>query len=271
MLTVSELYIYPIKSLGGIAVKSAKLTSRGLEHDRRMMLVDENNVFLSQRTLPLMALLQPVMKEDGFYIQHKKELLPPLRLPGTARAGTAMVTVWQDTCLAEVFDVAVNNWCSNALQLKCKLVYMPEQTLRYADRHYAHNNEITSFADDYPMLMIGQASLDDLNARLSAPLPMNRFRPNLVFAGGSPYLEDQMAAFSINSIHFKGAKPCGRCVMTTVDQDTGSKNKEPLQTLATYRRKNNKILFGQNLVHNGEGVIQVGDILSVTEYQPAAI
>ena len=271
MLTVSQLYIYPVKSLGGIEVQSAKLTSRGLEQDRRMMLVDENNCFLSQRTLPAMALLQPVLKEDGLYIQHKKNFLPPLLLPQHARTETAMVTVWQDTCLAEVFDTEVNNWCSDALQVRCKLVYMPEQTLRYADRAYAHNNEITSFADDYPMLMIGQASLDDLNGRLSTALPMNRFRPNLVFSGGRPYQEDELEEFYINSIRFNGIKPCGRCVMTTVDQETGIKYKEPLQTLATYRRKGNKILFGQNLVHNGEGILQVGDTITVTKYQPPAI
>jgi hypothetical protein len=120
---------------------------------------------------------------------------------------------------------------------------------------------ITSFADAYPFMMIGQASLDDLNSRLAEPLPMDRFRPNIVFTGGGPFEEDLLANFTIGNIHFYGVKLCARCIIPTIDQNTGVKRKEPLKTLASYRAKNNKIYFGQNLVHKGDGVIAVGDQL----------
>jgi uncharacterized protein YcbX len=142
---------------------------------------------------------------------------------------------------------------------------MPDATHRYVDSRYAHHKEITSFSDGYPLLLIGQASLDDLNSRLATPLPMNRFRPNMVFNGGTPFLEDSMAAFSINGITFFGIKPCARCVMTTIDQQTAQAAKEPLKTLSTYRMKNNKIHFGQNLLYQGNGVISLGHAITIHE------
>ncbi|MFT3933313.1 MAG: MOSC domain-containing protein [Chitinophagaceae bacterium] len=272
MLTVSGLYVYPIKSLGGIAVNNALVTSRGLQYDRRMMLVDEQNMFLTQREHAVMALLQPAIEEDGLYIHHKKNGLPPLFIPHQpANNNSITVTVWDDTCSAILYEDNINEWFTEALQMTCKLAYMPDNSLREVDKRYAQDNEITSFADGYPMLLIGQASLDDLNGRLASPIPMNRFRPNIVFTGGEPFFEDQMRSFSINDIAFYGVKPCARCVMTTIDQESGIGSKEPLKTLARYRFKNNKILFGQNLLHKGEGSISVGDIIHVHETQAAAI
>lgn len=272
MLTVSELYIYPVKSLGGIRLNTAAVTNRGLQYDRRLMLVDENNVFLTQREHAAMALLQPAITNDGFCIHHKKNIISPLFIPHQPSGNEFVsVTVWDDTCKAQLYDIAVNNWFSQLLGLTCKLVYMPDTTNRDVDGRYAFNKEITSFADGYPMLLIGQSSLDDLNTRLAEPIPMNRFRPNIVFAGGGAFLEDQLQAFTINGIDFSGVKPCARCVMTTIDQDTMSRSKEPLKTLATYRLKNNKILFGQNLLHKGDGVITIGDKIEIKEYQAAAI
>lgn len=272
MLTVSGLFIYPVKSLGGIAVPSASVTSRGLQHDRRMMLVDSNHTFLTQRDHPQMALVQASFASGGFSFHHKTKAIEPLFVPFEPLADqTTMVTVWSSTCEAQVYDAHINNWFSRALNMQCQLVFMPNQSIRHVDIRYAHEGEITSFADDYPMLLIGQSSLNDLNARLRHPLPMNRFRPNIVFTGGTPFIEDEWQQFSINGIHFKGAKPCARCVMTTIDQQTAAKSKEPLRTLATYRQKNNKILFGQNLVHKGTGTIHVGDEITVSAYQAAPI
>ncbi len=272
MLTVSGLFIYPVKSLGGIDVPTASVTSRGLQYDRRMMLVDSTHTFLTQREHPQMALLQPAFAEGGFSFHHKTNAIAPLFVPfEPAAAQTTMVTVWRSSCEAQVYDTQINNWFSRALNMTCQLVFMPNQSIRYVDTRYAHEGEITSFADDYPMLMIGQSSLNDLNARLHQPLPMNRFRPNIVFTGGTPFIEDEWQQFNINGIEFKGAKPCARCVMTTVDQETSARSKEPLKTLATYRQKNNKILFGQNLVHKGTGTIRIGDEISVSAYQPAPI
>ena len=151
------------------------------------------------------------------------------------------------------------------LGIPCRLVYMPNETARITDQRYTPENSITSFSDAYPFLIIGQASLDDLNNRLNEPLPMNRFRPNIVFTGGAPYQEDTMHTFSIGNIIFHGVKLCARCIMTTIDQATAMRYKEPLKTMARYRFKNNKIMFGQNLVHKGLGEISVGDALEVSK------
>jgi len=272
MLTVSELNIYPIKSLAGIALETAVVTSRGLQYDRRMMLVDENNCFFTQREYPAMALLQPVLTNDGLLIRHKNNSSDALFIPQQpSNSELVNVTVWDDTCEGQLYEAGINDWFSQALGLSCKLVYMPVTSNRAVDKRYASNNEITSFSDGYPILVIGQASLDDLNNRLAAPLPMNRFRPNIVFTGGGAFLEDEMALFTINGIRFSAVKPCARCVMTTINQDTMEQSKEPLKTLAGYRFKDNKILFGQNLLHKGTGAINVGDAIDIINFQPAAI
>lgn len=266
MLTVSELYIYPIKSLGGIALNSATLTDRGFEHDRRWMLVDDNNQFITQREVTAMALLKPQLTEQGLLIRNTQvageEQLVPFE---PTMAGTTMVDVWSNRCRAQQVSSAVDAWFSKQLGISCKLMYMPDTTNRFVDGRYAHNKEITSFSDGFPLLLIGQASLDDLNNRLTVPLPMNRFRPNIVFTGGIPFLEDTMKQFEINGITFFCVKPCARCVMTTIDQQSGAKAKEPLTTLSTYRKKNNKILFGQNLLYKGKGAITVGNTITIHE------
>jgi uncharacterized protein YcbX len=266
MLTVSELYIYPIKSLGGIALNSATLTDRGFEHDRRWMLVDDNNQFITQREVNAMALLKPQLTEQGLLIQNTRvageELLVPFE---PTVAGTTMVEVWSNHCSAQQVSAEADAWFSKQLGISCKLMYMPDTTNRFVDGRYAHNKEITSFTDGFPLLLIGQASLDDLNSRLATPLPMNRFRPNVVFTGGTAFEEDSMKQFEINGITFFCVKPCARCVMTTIDQQSGAKAKEPLTTLSTYRMKRNKILFGQNLLYTGPGKITVGDTITIQE------
>jgi len=192
----------------------------------------------------------------------KEELLVPFE---PTMPGTTMVDVWSNRCRAQQVSEEANAWFSKQLGISCKLMYMPDTTNRFVDGRYAHNKEITSFSDGFPLLMIGQASLDDLNSRLTAPLPMNRFRPNVVFTGGTPFLEDTMKQFEINGITFFCVKPCARCVMTTIDQQSGAKAKEPLTTLSTYRKKNNKILFGQNLLYKGRGAIAIGNIIAIQE------
>lgn len=268
MLEVSELFIYPIKSLGGISVRSAKITDRGFQFDRRWMLVDSNNCFLSQREFPQMALLQAQLSDNGLMVHHKIRKDESVHIPISCKKTKAVtVQVWSDKCRAELVNPVFDEWFSEMLSLQCKLVHMPDSSLRRVDTRYASNKEITSLSDGYPFLLIGQSSLDDLNARLPDPLPMNRFRPNIVFTGGEPFHEDLMKHFSINNIQFYGVKLCGRCVITTIDQDNAVKSSEPLRTLSSYRQKNNKIYFGQNLLHHGEGVINVGDIISIHQMQ----
>jgi uncharacterized protein len=266
MMTVSQLFIYPIKSLGGIAIDSGEVSPRGFENDRRWMLVDDNNLCLTQRDLATMALLRPQINNDRLVISHYQDPSLQLQMPLSITEGELIeVKIWNDNCQALVADDRINKWFSQQLQHSCRLVYMPEQTHRRVEEKYAHHGEITSFSDAYPFLMIGQSSLDDLNHRMKTPLPINRFRPNIVFTGGRPYEEDEMEEFIINSIHFYGVKLCARCNIPTIDQDTTEKNKEPNTTFARYRLKNNNVYFGQNLLHKGDGKISVGDLITITK------
>lgn len=143
---------------------------------------------------------------------------------------------------------------------------MPDDTKRMVDTEYAKNNETTSFSDGYPFLIIGQSSLDELNSKLSEPLPINRFRPNIVFTAGEPHAEDSWQHITINGIEFFGVKTCARCVVTTINQQTAVAGNEPLKTLAAYRTVNNKVKFGMNLLHKGTGTIKVGDTITVLKY-----
>lgn len=269
MLLVSALYIYPVKSLGGIRLASARLTDRGLQWDRRWMLVDDDGRFLSQREHPALAQFATTIDGAQLTICHRTSA-ETVNIPLHGSSGNAIETqIWDDRCMAEKVDPAIDLWFSKHLGARCQLVHMPDHTRREVDSKYAHDHEITSFSDAFPILMIGQASLDELNSRLSQPLPMNRFRPNIVFEGGQPFEEDEMAQFEINSIRFTAAKPCARCVITTIDQQTLQRGTEPLKTLATYRRMDHKILFGQNLLYFGTGNISVGDPIHVKTRKPA--
>jgi len=264
MLTVSELYIYPVKSLGGIALPAASLSDRGFEYDRRWMLVDENNRFLSQREVAAMAFFKVSLHDGSLLVRNTGKADVSFRVPFQPLTTEIItVSVWGDSCVAQCVSAEADAWFSEQLGIACRLVYMPDSTIRQVDEEYAHNKEITSFSDGYPLLIIGQASLDDLNSRLSSPLLMDRFRPNIVFTGGLPFQEDDMKQFSIGDIQFFGVKPCARCTITTIDQQTAVKAKEPLKTLSTYRARNNKIYFGQNLLYQGTGTIHIGDVISI--------
>jgi MOSC domain-containing protein len=265
MLTISELNIYPIKSLRGISVKSAKVTDRGFEHDRRWMLIDHFGNFMTQRDYAQMAFINVDIKNDGLSVYHrnKKNLgrhLIPFNISSTKNVS---VPIWDDTCTALFVGKESDKWFSEALEVDCTLVYQPDETRREVDKKYSVKNEIVSFADGYPFLIIGQSSLDDLNSRLDNPLPMNRFRPNIVFTGGEPYQEDRIKTFKVRNMVFYAVKPCARCVITTTNQETAERLYEPLKTLATYRKVDNRILFGMNLVHEGDGKINVGDKIEI--------
>ncbi|TWR31071.1 MOSC domain-containing protein [Mucilaginibacter pallidiroseus] len=263
MLLVSQLIVYPIKSLGGIGLQNARVTDRGLEHDRRWMLIDANNRFLSQREHAQLALFSIIILDTGLEVTCRSDgaaLLIPF-VPQTKQM--IDVSIWDDTCPGQIVSNEANEWFSKKAGMDCRLVYMPDDVHRQTDSRYTDADGITSFSDAYPALLIGQASLDDLNSRLAEALPMNRFRPNIVFTGGDPYSEDIMNHISINGADMYGVKLCARCVLTTIDQDTATKGKEPLKTLSQYRRKGAKILFGQNLMMTAGGTISVGDELQV--------
>ena len=257
----------PSKSLGGVALKFARVTDRGFEHDRRWMLVDEHKRFLSQRELADMALLKVSIDSNALTVTHAisgiNTTIP--FIPETGEMGR--FTIWDDTVDGQYVSAEADRWFSKILNTTCRLVYMPDKSERVVDPEakYVSERKLTSFSDAYPFLMIGQSSLNDLNERLEVKLPMNRFRPNIVFTGGAPYAEDTMAVFNIGDIQFNGSKLCARCNVPGIDQETAIAAKEPTRTLAKYRRRKNNVYLGQNLVHSGNGFVNVGDAIEVLE------
>ncbi|SFT99585.1 hypothetical protein SAMN04489724_3262 [Algoriphagus locisalis] len=263
-LIIQDLYVYPIKSLAGIRLQEAKVEERGFELDRRWMLIDESGRFVSQRTFPQMALLKVEIESEWLKVYHVSSSKDFVRIPFNEEGEEiSSVTVWDDEMPARLVNTQIDAWFTRVLGINARLVKMPLSTERKVDSRYAVNAESVSFADGMPYLLIGETSLDDLNERLASPLPMNRFRPNIVFSGGEPFIEDSFGGIQIGAVQMKVVKPCARCVMTTVDQETGLKAAEPLKTLATYRKVGNKILFGQNVVALSGGIIKVGDKLTV--------
>ena len=259
---LSEIFVYPIKSASGISLNEANIGEKGIEKDRRWMLIDAEGKFISQRSHPELSLITVKIETDGLTVSHKKKNYGNLFIPYYVdEENTALVEIWNDKCPAVFVSNAADCWFSKALGTQCRLVYMPEKTKRIVDPRYSNSNKTVGFADGYPFLLMGQSSLDDLNSKLQKSIKMNRFRPNLVFTGGKPFIEDDWKEFQINNITFYLVKPCARCVVTTVDQETGLKGKEPLVTLSSYRMKNNKVYFGQNLICEGSGIINVGDPL----------
>lgn len=264
---LSGINIYPIKSLGGISLNEAEVTDRGLKYDRRWMLVDVNGNFITQRVYPQMSQINVSIENDILKFTHKHNSSLSFSIPVKNITGEYdNVVVWEDVVNAEYVSKEADDWFSEVLRINCRLVHMPDKASRIVDKKYALKNEIVSFADAYPFLVIGQSSLDDLNSRLKEKVLMNRFRPNLVFAGGEPFDEDKMKSFKIGDVVFYPVKQCARCVVTTIDQESGIKGKEPLQTLSTYRTINNKVMFGQNLLHEGKGIIKTGSALENIEW-----
>jgi uncharacterized protein YcbX len=257
-LRLTGLHVYPIKSAGGLAPATWDVDSFGLRYDRRWMVIDAAGRMISQRTHPRLALVRPAIDDDTLRIETAG--MPVLELPlAPVSAVTSAATIWDDTCAAVWTGERAASWFSDVLETDCSLVYMPETTVRPANTAYAPPGHRVSFADAFAFLLISEESLADLNGRMPAPLPMNRFRPNLVIAGGAPFGEDTMGSFRVGTLPFRVVKPCDRCVLTTTDQATAERGLEPLRTLATYRRWDGKVWFGQNVVHEGTGRLAVGD------------
>lgn len=257
MLRLASIHLYPVKACRGISVPRAEVADRGLEGDRRWMIVDAGDCFVSQRQDPRLALVDVALEPDA--IRLGAPGLAPLLVPRRLETGPArQVQVWRHTARA-LEDMDGSAWISAYLGAPHRLVYMPDDHRRPVDPDFAGEGHIVGFADGYPFLLITQASLDDLNARLAEPIEMRRFRPNLVVEGAAPFAEDGWARLRIGELLFRGVKPCDRCTVTTVDPDTGTRGPEPLRTLSTYRKDGNKVLFGMNLVHEQRGPIAVGD------------
>jgi uncharacterized protein YcbX len=220
------------------------------------MIVDDSGGFLTQRTQPRMALVDTAL--DGDRLLLGAPGLPPLVLPRRPHTGTRReVTVWRDRCDALSLGLEAAEWLTRFLGVGCELVYMPDETLRAVNPDHAPGR-IVSFADGYPFLLASVASLDAINAR-GAAASMERFRPNLVVDGSPPFAEDGWAALEVGVVRFRVLKPCARCSIVTVDPRSGTVGKEPLQTLAAFRRSGNDVLFGQNLIAETRGRVRVGD------------
>ena len=261
-IKLTQIWIYPIKSLGGISLLSGQVQGKGLKFDRRRMLVDEANTAITQRDHAKMALFKTSISSEHLHVKFGDNNLK-ISLDDQDLSRPLDVTIWNDGVKAFEVGTTQSEWFSQMLGIRCKLVFFPEENERPVDPRYHVNNENVSLADAYPFMIIGQSSLDDLNSRLDEPLPMNRFRPNFVFEGGEPYEEDSWKHISIGDARFVGVKMCDRCVITTVNQLTAEKGIEPLKTLAQYRKRNNKIYFGQNLVAIDPKIVNVGDRIIV--------
>jgi uncharacterized protein YcbX len=259
-LRISEINIYPVKSLGGIPVSSSRVMKKGLEHDRRWMLIDDDNVFLTQRIHNRMALFKMSFGNEGFQVSYQdKRLMIALGTQGDP----VRAKIWDDEVMVCEVSPVHSEWFSENLGVKCKLVAFPEQNERAVDARYRIADDHVSLADAYPLMIIGQSTLDDLNNRLEDPLPMNRFRPSVVFTGGEAFGEDHWERFTMNNLSFAGVKLCKRCVLTTVDQATAAKGAEPLLTLSKYRKKDGGVYFGQNVIPIELGQISIGDEIIV--------
>jgi uncharacterized protein YcbX len=264
LISVSGLSIFPVKSLAGVEVPAASLDRFGLVGDRRWMVVDEQRRFMTQREFPQMALISVRVMSHGIELENNGERVW-VALPA-ATEKTLPVQVWEDIVPAQDTGNDAAHWLSRVLGCSCRLVYMADNVHRYVDGVYASAGETVSFADGFPILLVSQASLDDLNSRLQMPVLMNRFRPNLVVTGCEAYAEDGWQRIRVGDTEFEVAKPCSRCVMPSIDQSSAAKDPEILRVLASYRRAaDRKTYFGQNLLYAGTGELRLGDSVEVLQ------
>ena len=254
---VKELYIYPIKSLAGISIQTAKAEEMGFENDRRWMLIDEENQFITQREHPKLSQFYPQIKDDKIAISHydatheffiNENLDEPI-----------FSKVWDDESKVVEVNKATSKWFSKRIGFSCKLV----KILNKGDRKHISSklNQTlnVSLADGYPYLLIGSESLDHLNEKLKEKITIQRFRPNIVINSIVAHEEDSFDTFQIGKVKFQNIKPSGRCIMVNTNPKTAIVSKEPLKTLSTYRNVDNLVYFGTNILCLNEGTIAVGD------------
>lgn len=266
MPVVSELYRYPVKSTQGEALDRSPVSFSGLPYDRNWMVADANGRMITGRTDP--RLVKVIARTDGSVLHLHAQGLPDLQVTLAAFSNVSSASVWKDDFPAWAGSAQADKWLSDLLGKPVRLLYAGEASLR---RVRVQPQTPLGFADGYPLLLIGQGSLDDLNRRIGQRLSMRRFRPNLVVAGAMPFAEDTWKRIRIGDAIFELAKPCERCVFTTVDPESGEKSsdQEPLRTLATFRKTEAGVLFGQNLLVEQAGEIACGMEVEILEaFQP---
>jgi uncharacterized protein YcbX len=265
MITLSNLTYYPIKACRGFDVAASYVERMGLEHDRRMMVVTPEGEFLTQREYPRLALVTPTLKNDSVTLSAPD--FDSIQF-GIQKSGTpTSVNIWKSKGVSAIDQGDESaQWFSDWLGVSVRLVHVDERYKRKLNPDYAVSAEDhTGFADGYPILIISEASLQDLNSKLESALPMNRFRPNIIVKNSEPFAEDTWKRVKIGDIEMALVKPCPRCVVTTIDKETLQKNKEPLKTLSTYRNQEGGAMFGMNVIPLNEGEIKVGMSLEILE------
>ncbi len=260
---LSAIYRYPVKSARGQALETASMDRFGLEGDRRWMLVDATGRFHSQRRLPAMACLEVTSTETGIVLTWEGEQIE-VEVPDP-RGECVIASVWEDTVVAPVADVAVNGWLSECLGEPVRLVYCPDTALRGVEPGYAPPSQLVAFSDGYPLLVITGAALDVLNERLPEAVPMDRFRPNLVIGGAEAHAEDGWRRIRIGNAEVALVKPCSRCAIPSVDQATGARDPHINRALAEYRRRDGIIYFGMNAIAAAGASFSVGDPITVLD------
>ncbi len=261
MITVASLIYYPIKACRGFEVDETNVERMGLEYDRRMMVVRPEGGFLTQREHPRLALVTPTLSGESLTLSAPG--MDAFTIPVRKSGPTHPVDIWRSKGVQAVDQgEAAAEWFSNWLRTSVRLVHLAEGYIRRINEKYAVNaDDHTAFADGYPILLASEESLADLNAHLETPIPMNRFRPNLVIRGCEPFAEDTWARIRIGNVEMAVVKPCARCVVTTIDKETLERSKEPLKTLASYRKQGSGVMFGQNVIPLSEG--RIGREMSV--------
>lgn len=256
LMKLTAINKYPVKSLKGLSLDSALVDDFGINNDRRWMLVDAEGRFVTQRKHPLLGSIMVEDRGDKLRFTSLSDDSLDVRVDEFVEPVDSIV--WSDSVHALGAGKIASDWFSTLLGLPVRLVYMPVSSFRQIDREYADYRQRVGFADGFPFLLISEASLDDLNSRLLNPVTMSRFRPNIVISGCEAYEEDSWKVIKINDIEFEVVKPCSRCIMTTIDESSLKPGKEPLKTLAGYRKNEYGVCFGQNLVHQNQGILTLG-------------
>jgi uncharacterized protein YcbX len=265
-MQVTGLYVYPLKAARGRPLDVAVLDELGLAGDRRWCVVDPEGRVVTQRECPALATIEVDLTADGIVL--RRDGLEPLAVETPSpEESRVSVRVHDDRTEGVAAAAGTDDWLAAALGRSLRLVHMPSTVRREVSQAYGRPGDRVGFADGFPLLLTSEASLEEVNRRLDAPVPMDRFRPNVVVDAGQPFEEDEWKRIRIGAAEFRVVKPCGRCVVITTDQRTGARGPEPLHTLATFRKAGGKVLFGQNLIHDGRGPIRAGDRVEVLERQ----
>jgi hypothetical protein len=260
-MKIVSLHIYPIKALGGISLTSSKLLGRGLEFDRRWMLVDAKGTFVSQRKYAILSLFSVRISNAGLSVK-SGVTGRAMDIPFVPEGGEIKTKVWDDTVQAVEVSAKVSDWFSTELKADIRLVYMPDNSKRQVDQDYALHNEIVSFADAYPILIANRASLNDLNTKLHQRISMERFRANIIVDGTTAFEEDNWHHIELGTAKVEVVKKCSRCGVVNIDPEVASSEPSVLKTLASYRKFGTKICFGASALIHKDGVVVVGDELN---------